>query len=599
MTSAARIAANRKNAVRSSGPRTANGKARSRQNAFRHGLSLPIATNDAFSAPINALAADLANKSGLAPAVAYAVAEARAELIRARQAKIKTIEQAIAAQEGTPDGTLHAQARLALAAAAKASLLASFARYERRASSRLRKRLRMVDLETSSSAKRGNTDRPTFPEEASRELPLATPTHPRELGDGEVATGLDRSPSGIASADTPVQQNRTGPAPTATPGLNTIRKFGRNMRQVFLIEPTLPETTNKGALRKAALEWHCALAHASVKPGFGDQQLKRTRLIQRLTDIARRQIQEGAVNEAICHLDAGLLVFSSSAFLAAMRACAGLIVDRPSGLQIIEQYKCRKLNKFNWEDLVFYQLDILCQADGMREELFAKVENALSCTSPSKIELRKMRRLMEGEPGAQLPFPVYEWERTTSALEQQILQHIISLEDVPELMVDVIGIYRPIDVQEANTIAGRDYLSGFLIYFRELEHSKIALARKRETRANKWEALFTQGYFKSQVANICLWLLQCGRFERVLSTVLQTLLYFPGHSDLHACRAAALMFLKQPGEASALYNRLIETESGIAGAETTLDALQAAGWENPLIDDVRERIRRVASGTQK
>lgn len=39
MTSPAQIAANRRNARQSTGPRTANGKAKSRLNALRHGLT--------------------------------------------------------------------------------------------------------------------------------------------------------------------------------------------------------------------------------------------------------------------------------------------------------------------------------------------------------------------------------------------------------------------------------------------------------------------------------------------------------------------------------------------------------------------------------
>jgi hypothetical protein len=42
MTSEKQIAANRRNAKRSTGPKTTAGKLRSSQNAYRHGLSLPL-----------------------------------------------------------------------------------------------------------------------------------------------------------------------------------------------------------------------------------------------------------------------------------------------------------------------------------------------------------------------------------------------------------------------------------------------------------------------------------------------------------------------------------------------------------------------------
>ncbi len=56
MASEKQIAANRANAKRSTGPKTAVGKSRSRRNAFRHGLSLGMARDDLTSRKIDALA---------------------------------------------------------------------------------------------------------------------------------------------------------------------------------------------------------------------------------------------------------------------------------------------------------------------------------------------------------------------------------------------------------------------------------------------------------------------------------------------------------------------------------------------------------------
>ena len=59
MTSAAKIAANRRNARFSTGPRSLAGKMRSRRNAFRHGLAMAVTADLGFGDQIAALTAAL------------------------------------------------------------------------------------------------------------------------------------------------------------------------------------------------------------------------------------------------------------------------------------------------------------------------------------------------------------------------------------------------------------------------------------------------------------------------------------------------------------------------------------------------------------
>ena len=62
MASEKQIAANRANAKKSTGPRTAAGKSASSQNAFRHGLSAPLRLDPAALVNVESLARDLAGQ---------------------------------------------------------------------------------------------------------------------------------------------------------------------------------------------------------------------------------------------------------------------------------------------------------------------------------------------------------------------------------------------------------------------------------------------------------------------------------------------------------------------------------------------------------
>jgi hypothetical protein len=78
--SARKAAANRANATRSTGPRTAAGKARASQNAVRHGLSVPVLTDPELNAEVAALARRLGD--GEVCHLVVGVAEAQVSLRR-------------------------------------------------------------------------------------------------------------------------------------------------------------------------------------------------------------------------------------------------------------------------------------------------------------------------------------------------------------------------------------------------------------------------------------------------------------------------------------------------------------------------------------
>ena len=94
MASERQIAANRRNAHKSTGPRSAAGKKRASHNALRHGLTLPI-TSAEFDREVETLACQIAGdtKDKIKIELARDAAAAELELARVRRVKVALIER--------------------------------------------------------------------------------------------------------------------------------------------------------------------------------------------------------------------------------------------------------------------------------------------------------------------------------------------------------------------------------------------------------------------------------------------------------------------------------------------------------------------------
>ena len=104
MASERQIAANRRNARKSTGPRSGAGRKRASRNAYRHGLTLNITSTAAFAKQLNKPARKIAGdtKDAITLERARAVAHAELDLARVRRAKVALIERASAFGELDP-----------------------------------------------------------------------------------------------------------------------------------------------------------------------------------------------------------------------------------------------------------------------------------------------------------------------------------------------------------------------------------------------------------------------------------------------------------------------------------------------------------------
>jgi hypothetical protein len=105
MTSMSKIESNRRNACRSTGPRTAAGRLKSSRNALRHGLSSLRRPDPAAGEAVRNLAASLCRPNEVPGQVvnAYTLAEAEVMLERVRKAVAMAVDQLVTALDEGDD----------------------------------------------------------------------------------------------------------------------------------------------------------------------------------------------------------------------------------------------------------------------------------------------------------------------------------------------------------------------------------------------------------------------------------------------------------------------------------------------------------------
>jgi hypothetical protein len=104
MASERQIAANRRNARKSTGPRSSAGKNRASRNAYRHGLTLSITSTVAVAKQLDNLVREIAGNTEdpILLEHARAIAQSELDLARVRRAKVALIERASAFGELDP-----------------------------------------------------------------------------------------------------------------------------------------------------------------------------------------------------------------------------------------------------------------------------------------------------------------------------------------------------------------------------------------------------------------------------------------------------------------------------------------------------------------
>jgi len=114
VTSGRKIRANRANAQASTGPKSAQGRARVARNAFRHALSLPVCSDPRLSEEVQALAREIAGPDSDAEIqeLALRIAEAQVDLHRVRYARHRLLFEALSDPDYESEATQWRKLRL-------------------------------------------------------------------------------------------------------------------------------------------------------------------------------------------------------------------------------------------------------------------------------------------------------------------------------------------------------------------------------------------------------------------------------------------------------------------------------------------------------
>src|SRR6266700_1116465 len=114
MASERQIAANRRNARKSTGPRSGEGKKRASCNAYRHGLTLSITSSAAYAKQLDKLVREIAGNTEdpILLERARAIAQAELEHGRVRRVKVALIERASVFAELDPPQAFRSVAQI-------------------------------------------------------------------------------------------------------------------------------------------------------------------------------------------------------------------------------------------------------------------------------------------------------------------------------------------------------------------------------------------------------------------------------------------------------------------------------------------------------